>query len=289
VVTECDLLSTVREASGLREIISSWRAASYKIGLVPTMGALHEGHISLIRRSLSETDRTCVTLFVNPRQFGPSEDFSLYPRDELSDMKALTDVGVHLLFAPEQTEIYPSDFSTNVTVSGLGDRLEGEFRPSFLPGVATIVAKLLVQTMPDIAYFGEKDYQQFLVIRKMVEDLGIPVTIQEMPTVREADGLALSSRNSYLTPERRELAPLLYRTLCKMVEGAVAGKHIRSLEQYAEKELLEAGFNRIDYITIRDARSLKPICNLNQPSRALVAAWLGETRLIDNISISDSV
>tara|TARA_B100001123_G_scaffold449859_1_gene617169 strand:- start:1759 stop:2628 length:870 start_codon:yes stop_codon:yes gene_type:complete len=289
VVAKCGPLSTVREASGLRETISSWRSANYKIGLVPTMGALHEGHISLIRRSLSETDRTCVTLFVNPRQFGPSEDFSLYPRDELSDVKVLTDVGAHLLFAPEQAEMYPSDFATNVTISGLGDRLEGEFRPGFLAGVATVVAKLLIQAMPDVAYFGEKDYQQLLVIRQMVADLGIPVAIRAMPTVREADGLALSSRNSYLTPERRELAPILYRTLCKMVEGVVAGKQVKSLEQCAENELLEAGFDRIDYITIRDSQSLEQLNKVEKPSRALAAVWLGKTRLIDNISISDSV
>ena len=278
-------LATVREVAALREAIAGWRRAGRPIGLVPTMGALHEGHLSLVRHSLAHTERTCVTLFVNPRQFGPREDFAVYPRDEAADRRALERLGVHLLFAPGGAEMYPQGHATSVTVAGLGDRLEGERRPGFFAGVATVVAKLLLQALPDVAFFGEKDYQQFLVIERMVRDLDIPVAVVALPTVREANGLALSSRNAYLTPEQRAAAPALFRTLEDLAARAAAGAEIAALERRARRALRRIGFDRVDYITVRDAETLEAMARVDRPARALAAAWLGETRLIDNLPV----
>ena len=203
-------LDTVRTIADLRARVQGWRGAGQRIGLVPTMGALHAGHVSLVKNSVARCDRTVVTLFVNPTQFGPKEDFSVYPRDEARDAALVAAEGADLLFAPGVDEVYPGGHSTKVHVGGLGDVLEGEYRPGFFTGVATVVTKLLLQALPDEAFFGEKDYQQLQVIKKLIRDLDVPVTATGVATVRESDGLALSSRNAYLTPAERATAPVLH-------------------------------------------------------------------------------
>jgi len=278
-------IAVVRTIADLRASIRDWRACRERVGLVPTMGALHEGHLTLVRRSLEVTSRTCVTLFVNPTQFGPNEDLAVYPRTEESDAALLAAEGAHLLFAPTVDEMYPADSVTRVTVPGIGDLLEGEFRPGFFTGVATIVAKLLIQALPDVALFGEKDYQQLQVIKRMARDLDIPVEIEGVPTVREADGLALSSRNAYLTPDERKAAPLLYKSITTVAGAAAASADTEPAETLATEALLEAGFSKVDYLTVRDAETLGPWTDGARPGRVLAAAKLGKARLIDNVAV----
>lgn len=280
-----DKLETVRTVADLRARLAVWRANGETVGLVPTMGALHEGHFSLIRRSVETKDRTVVTLFVNPRQFGPNEDFARYPRDEARDAAALARQGAHLLFAPDLIEMYPPGSVTTVSVPGLGDMLEGEFRPGFFDGVATIVTKLLIQSLPDAAFFGEKDYQQLLLVKRLVADLDIPVEIVGCPTVRESDGLALSSRNSYLLPAERARASGLYKVLSDVARLIEAGADPRATEEDAKKALERAGFHKIDYVAVRDADTLEPLERGAARGRVLGAAWLGMARLIDNVPI----
>ncbi len=281
-------LDTIRRVRDLRARVASWRGQGLRVGLVPTMGALHEGHFSLVRRSVASLDRTVVTLFVNPRQFGPTEDFGRYPRDEAGDTAALARQGAQVLFAPSVEEMYPEGAVTTVAVPGIGDLLEGEFRPGFFTGVATVVAKLLIQAAPDVAFFGDKDFQQLCVIKRMAADLDLPVAIEGCPIVREADGLALSSRNAYLSAEERKRAPALYRALqtvaARVRENGVGAA--KTAEAEASRALLAAGFDKVDYVTVRDAASLMPIASLNAPARILAAAWLGRTRLIDNIPLA---
>ena len=283
-------LDTIRRVRDLRACVASWRGTGLKVGLVPTMGALHEGHFSLVRRSVASLDRTVVTLFVNPRQFGPNEDFARYPRDEAGDAAALARQGAQVLFAPSLEEMYPEGAVTTVAVPGIGDLLEGEFRPGFFTGVATVVAKLLIQAAPDVAYFGEKDFQQLCVIKRMTADLDLPVTIEGCPILREDDGLALSSRNAYLSAEERKRAPALHRILQSVVarirEGGVGS--VAAAEAQAARELLAAGFEKVDYVAVRDASSLAPMASVAAPARVLAAAWLGRTRLIDNLPLSGS-
>jgi pantoate--beta-alanine ligase len=278
-------LPIVRTAADLRTAVAAWRADDLTVALVPTMGALHEGHLALVRRGLALADRVCVTLFVNPTQFAPHEDFDRYPRDEAGDAAKLADAGAHLLFAPERTEMYPAGEVTRVTVPGLGDVLEGQFRPQFFTGVATVVTKLLLQALPDVAIFGEKDYQQLQVIRRMVTDLCLPVRIDGAPTVREADGLALSSRNAYLSEEERAIAPLLQQTLQAVAADVREGAEPSDRAARAEQALREAGFTRIDYVRVCDAATLQPWPGPPAAGRILAAAWLSRTRLIDNIPI----
>ena len=280
-------LETIRRVIDLRARVAQWRKDGLSVGLVPTMGALHEGHFSLVRRSVTHMDRTVVTLFVNPRQFGPNEDFGTYPRTEDADAAALERQGANVLFAPGVEEMYPAGAVTTVSVPGIGDILEGSFRPGFFTGVATVVTKLLIQSAPDVAFFGEKDYQQLRVIARMAADLDLPVKIEGCPIVREPDGLALSSRNVYLTPEERRVAPALNRALNDVAaevraNGAAA---IAAAEDRAKESVLAAGFRQVDYITVRDAGSLAPVSDASKPSRVLAAAWLGRTRLIDNITL----
>jgi pantoate--beta-alanine ligase len=282
-------LEIIRYVTDLRARIAGWRKSGLSVGLVPTMGALHDGHFSLVRRSVTSVDRTIVTLFVNPRQFGPNEDYGTYPRTEAADAAALARHGAHVLFAPNVQEMYPQGAVTSVSVPGIGDLLEGSFRPGFFTGVATVVTKLLVQSLPDIAFFGEKDYQQLCVITRMAADLDIPVQIQGCPIVRETDGLALSSRNVYLSAEERKIAPALNRALHD-VAAEVRAKGTASIvavEERAKQAVLAAGFRQVDYVTVRDAKSLEPIKDLTAPARVLAAAWLGRTRLIDNIALHD--
>lgn len=274
----------VRTADDLGDVLRGWRRVGLSVSLVPTMGALHAGHLDLVRRAMQLADRTCVTLFVNPTQFGPNEDFSVYPRDEHADATKLSDLGAHILYAPPTEEMYPTHSVTRVSVPQLGDLLEGEFRPGFFTGVATVVTKLLLQSLPDVAVFGEKDYQQLQVIRRMVADLFIPVRIESALTVRETDGLALSSRNAYLTAAERQVAPRLNAALRQVAAAGDAAEAERIAAQMCV-ELRAAGFARIDYLTVRDAETLQPWAGPSRPGRVLVAAWLGRTRLIDNVAM----
>jgi pantoate--beta-alanine ligase len=278
-------IEIVRTVADLRARVRGWRAAGHAVGLVPTMGALHEGHLALTRRSLKETARTCATLFVNPKQFGPNEDFARYPRTEACDADLLTAAGAHLLFAPGAEAMYPPGHSTKVDVGPLGAMLEGEFRPGFFVGVATVVTKLLLQALPDKAYFGEKDYQQLLVIKRLTRDLDIPVEVVGCPTVRESDGLALSSRNAYLAPHERAIAPVLHGTLGQVAENVARGAKPAEQAAWGVAQLIRAGFANVDYLTVRDAETLEPVETLKRPARALAAAWLGKTRLIDNVPV----
>ncbi|UTW52017.1 pantoate--beta-alanine ligase [bacterium SCSIO 12827] len=278
-------LDTVRTISSLRARVQDWRGAGQRIGLVPTMGALHAGHVSLVKNSVARCDKTVVTLFVNPTQFGPKEDFSVYPRDEARDAALVAAEGADLLFAPGVDEVYPGGHSTKVHVGGLGDVLEGEHRPGFFTGVATVVTKLLLQALPDEAFFGEKDYQQLQVIKKLIRDLDIPVTATGVQTVREADGLALSSRNAYLTPTERAIAPVLHGTLAQVAEQVGRGENPRAQEEWARGQLERAGFWQVDYVTVRDAVTLDEVPDASRPARVLAAAWLGKARLIDNVAV----
>jgi pantoate--beta-alanine ligase len=278
-------IETVRTVSDLRRRIHDFRAAGYRIGLVPTMGGLHDGHLSLVRRSKELSNRTIVTLFVNPAQFGKGEDLKAYPRDEARDARMLAQEGAHLLFAPDAAEVYPDGYSTSVKVSGIGEILEEEYRPGFFEGVASVVTKLLLQALPDVAIFGEKDYQQLQIIKCLTRDLDIPVKIEGAATIRESDGLALSSRNAYLNNAEKIAAPALYRTISAVAEKVGRGENIRETESWAVEMLSNSSFGKIDYITVRDAQTFLAPTDLKRPMRVLAAAWLGRARLIDNIAI----
>ena len=277
----------VRTVAALRAQVRAWRAAGERVGFAPTMGALHEGHLSLVRLAREHADRVVVSLFVNPTQFGPNEDFDAYPRSETRDAELLGGVGCDLLFAPGVAEMYPPGFSTTVTVSGVSEPLDGAARPGHFEGVATVVSKLLNQCGPDVAVFGEKDYQQLQVIRRLVRDLDLPVEIVGAPTARADDGLALSSRNAYLTPAEREVAPVLARALQAARERLRAGAPVAEAEAEAVAALAAAGFGPIDYVEVRAAEDLARLGPgpITAPARILAAARLGKTRLIDNIAV----
>ena len=277
-------IKTVRAVAELRAVVSAWRRAGDTVGLVPTMGALHRGHISLVAAARAACTRSIATIFVNPKQFGPREDFSRYPRQEERDRALLEAAGCDLLFAPPVGEMYPAGFSTTVSLAGVTDRWEGEARPGHFAGVATVVAKLLLQAMADKAFFGEKDYQQLRSVTRMARDLDIPVEIVGCPTVREADGLALSSRNVYLTAEERKIAPALHRAIAALAAAAREGKDIGAAVAAGSQSLLEAGFASIDYLALVDAETLEPLAKLDRPGRVLAAAKLGAVRLIDNVA-----
>lgn len=279
------MLGIVRDVAGLRARVRDWRQDGAAVGLVPTMGALHEGHLALMRRSLATTERTCVTLFVNPKQFGPHEDFARYPRDEARDLAMIEKAGAHLVFAPDVAEMYPESHQTQVSVGRIGEILEGKFRPGFFVGVATVVTKLLLQAQPDLAFFGEKDYQQLLVIRRLSRDLDIPVEIAGVPTVREKDGLALSSRNAYLSDSERNVAPALHRVIVEAAKNIAAGKEAKTEEASTAHALKAAGFAQVDYVAVRDAETLEETRDSLGARRVLAAAWLGQTRLIDNVAV----
>jgi len=269
----------------IRRRVGGWRQAGERIALVPTMGALHNGHLALIRAAKAEADRTVVSIFLNPTQFSPGEDLATYPTTWEADLAALARLRVDAVFAPNVAEMYPDGFATAITVAGPGLGLETDFRPQFLTGVATVVSKLLIACVPDIAIFGEKDYQQLLVIRRMAADLGLPIAIAGHPTVREADGLALSSRNAYLSPEERKCAPALYRALSDAGAAIRAGTPLDQALGGARADLRAAGF-AVDYVELRKAETLAPVADLTSaPLRLLAAARLGKTRLIDNIAI----
>lgn len=275
-------LAVIRTVAELRRTVAGWRRGGDTVGLVPTMGALHRGHLSLVEAARAACTRCIATIFVNPKQFGPREDFARYPRQEEADRALLERSGCDALFAPGVGEIYPGGFASAVTVTGITGRWEGEARPGHFAGVATVVAKLLLQAMADKAFFGEKDYQQLLAVTRMARDLDIPVAIVGCPTVRETDGLALSSRNAYLTPDERQAAPALYRTLTAIAAEAAKGGPVAPALEAGKHSLLAAGFAAIDYLAIVDAASLEPLAQRDRPARVLAAARLGAVRLIDN-------
>ena len=280
-------MKTVTSIGALRAEIARYRRDQARVGLVPTMGALHEGHLSLVRETQKRTDRTVVSIFVNPAQFAPHEDFDRYPRELSSDNEKLAATGTDLVFAPPTTEIYPEEFAARVEVDGPSAGLETDFRPHFFTGVATVVAKLLIAALPDLATFGEKDYQQLLVVKKLVRDLGLPVEIFGAPIVRETDGLAMSSRNAYLSPPERAIAAKLNVVLNDTIARVTRDQSIASAEIYAVDTLRKVGFASVDYVAIRDAATLAPILSLTRPARILAAARVGATRLIDNMAIDE--
>ncbi len=270
--------------AAIRALVGQWRQEGQTIALVPTMGALHEGHLSLVRQAKQQAKRVVVSIFVNPTQFAPNEDFSSYPRQLQCDLDLLATVGIDAVFTPDAGVMYPAGFSTTISMVGPATvGLEDASRPVFFNGVATVVAKLLIQVAPDLAIFGEKDFQQLAVIKQLVLDLDLPVTVQGGPTMREADGLAMSSRNVYLSTAERALAPRLYRSMNGVKDGIAAGQSVPSLIRAAKTELEQVGFT-IDYLVLRDASTLAEWHGRSQ-GRLLVAAWLGKTRLIDNIGI----
>jgi pantoate--beta-alanine ligase len=279
-------MKTVQTVGALRQAVQAIRAEGRRLALVPTMGALHEGHMSLIRAARQHADTVCVTIFVNPTQFGPNEDFDAYPRQMREDSAMLERVGVELLFAPSIEEMYPKGFVTTVHVAGLTEGLCGADRPHHFDGVATVVSKLLLQALPDVAMFGEKDYQQLLVVRQLVRDLDIPTRIQGCPTWREADGLALSSRNKYLSPEQRAIAPSLRQALQDVAAHFRAGDEIAAHCARAAQMLRDKGFASVDYLEVRDAETLTLLPRIgHRPARVFGAARLGTVRLIDNIAV----
>ncbi len=276
----------VRKIKALRTAVAGWRQRGATIALVPTMGALHEGHISLVRLARRRADRVVVSIFVNPAQFAPHEDFGTYPRTWQTDIAKLKAEKVDLVFAPAVAEVYPGGFVTRIEPEGPAKAgLEDRFRPHFFGGVATVVAKLLIEAGPDLAMFGEKDYQQLQVVTRLARDLDLPVKIVGARTVREKDGLALSSRNAYLSAEERKRAPELHRALTESAKAIKAGEPVETVLARGRKRIADAGF-AIDYLEARHAETLAPIASAKEgPIRLLVAAKLGTTRLIDNVGV----
>jgi len=279
----------VRTIADVRSQVQVWRDAGLTVGLVPTMGALHHGHLSLVDTIGQKVDRVIVSIFVNPTQFGEGEDFDVYPRDEDADLAKLLGRPCHLVYAPSPSEMYPQGFVTSVRVIGISDDLEGTERPGHFNGVATVVAKLLHQTRPHKAIFGEKDYQQLVVIRQFVRDLDIPVDIMGGALIREDDGLAASSRNAYLTASGRQIASKLYKTLQAVRDDIKDGKPVRQAEAKGRTALISEGFTDVDYITLRDAATLKEVDDPagTSPMRLLAVARIKDVRLLDNIPVED--
>lgn len=277
-------METVTTVAGLRSALLPFRRAGERIGLVPTMGALHDGHLSLVKLARERADRVVATVFVNPRQFGPAEDLSRYPRDLAGDAARLAEAGADLLFAPAVEEVYPDGFSTTVHVAGVSEGMEGARRPGHFDGVATVVARLLCLVLPDVAVFGAKDGQQVAVVRRLLLDLGLPVELVVGETVREADGLALSSRNAYLTADDRRKAPALFASLRAARALFASGERDAARLLCAARSVLgaEPAF-RLDALDLVDAESMRPVERVHRPAMLAAAAYLGSTRLIDNV------
>jgi pantoate--beta-alanine ligase len=273
--------------AALRAQVRAWRAEGLKVALVPTMGALHDGHVSLMRAALERADRCVVSIFVNPRQFAPTEDLDKYPRQLALDLDRLEKAGVHLAFTPGVDEVYPQGFATSISVGGPSAGLETAFRPAFFDGVATVVGKLFIQSEPDLAVFGEKDYQQLCVVKKLCRDLDLPVEVLGSPTIRDGEGLAMSSRNAYLSAEELEIARQLNKLLRKAASQLQSGADEQATMAAARKAILDAGFDVVDYVEARESVTLAP-WQKDRNGRVLVAARLGKTRLIDNVEISAS-
>jgi pantoate--beta-alanine ligase len=275
--------ATVRTVDDLRAQVAKWRQAGETIALVPTMGALHAGHLSLIGIAKDHAKRVVASIFVNPTQFGPKEDFKRYPRDEAGDAAKLAEAGVDLVFVPSMDEMYPAGFATKVSLPSLTEDLCGAARPNHFEGVATVVTKLLLQCAPDVAVFGEKDFQQLLVIKRLVRDLNIPVEIVAAPIIREQDGLALSSRNAYLSPAERKTAAILHQVLAEAAASLANGEGCDAVASAGRFKLEGKGF-RVDYVAVRDPDTLAPLFGpIRGPARVMAAAFLGTTRLIDNV------
>ncbi len=278
-------MQIIKEMSDLDVALSQWAADGESLALVPTMGALHAGHLALIAEARGRADRVAATIFVNPLQFNDAADLKHYPRTEEADATKLEKAGCDLVWLPSPSDLYPKGFATTVSVKGISDRWEGEHRPGHFDGVATVVAKLLMATFPDVALFGEKDWQQLAVIRRMVADLGLPTEIVGVPTVREADGLALSSRNVHLSNDERTRAAALPKVLTDAAESIRAGSAIEDVLSDGQAQLAEAGFSRIDYLALVDSETLEPVERPGGEMRLLTAAVIGTTRLIDNIAV----
>lgn len=282
-------LPIVRNVRSLRATVKKWRRRGHRVALVPTMGALHEGHLSLISLARKHAKRVIVSIFVNPTQFGPNEDYEAYPRDETGDWEKIAQAKGSLIYAPGVSSIYPDDFSTRVEVIGITSGLEGASRPRHFAGVTTVVTKLFLQCLPDVAVFGEKDYQQLLTIRQLVRDLDLPIDIVGSPIVREPDGLAMSSRNAYLDEHTRALAPRFHAVLCEVAKDLSEGRPVHEVTFLGRDWLEGAGF-KVDYLEVRDAANLMPVGqHVTVPARLLGAVYLGPVRLIDNVPIGPVV
>lgn len=278
-----------RELAGLRAQTAVWRKAGETIGVVPTMGALHQGHLSLARAARAACDRVIVTIFVNPKQFNNPDDLKNYPRTEEDDARKLESTGVDLIYVPGPEQIYPDGFATNVSVSGLTDMLCGASRPGHFDGVATVVSKLFLQTSADFAFFGEKDYQQLQIVRRMAADLDLSVEVVGCPTIREEDGLAMSSRNLLLSDRSRVYAPVLAEVMDDLRAQLSDGAAMGAIEGDAKARLLAAGFNEVDYLELRDGGDLSLLDHAKPGARLFAAAWLAGVRLIDNIAVDSSL
>ncbi|MBP2299202.1 pantoate--beta-alanine ligase [Azospirillum picis] len=278
-------LPVLRSVEDIRAQVAAWRGGGLTVALVPTMGALHDGHLALVRRARMLADRVIASVFVNPAQFAPHEDFDRYPRDEAGDAAKLASAGCDALYAPTVRGMYPPGFATAISVGGPAEGLCGSFRPQMFGGVALVVTKLFLQALPDVAVFGEKDYQQLMVIRRFTRDLDIPVRVEGLPTVREEDGLAMSSRNAYLAAGERTRVPELYRSLIAAADALARGAEVDGVLTAVRGRIAEAGFGTIDYVELRDAETLEPVAAVERPARLLAAAWMGKARLIDNVPV----
>ncbi|MQQ08539.1 pantoate--beta-alanine ligase [Epibacterium sp. SM1979] len=278
----------VRALADLRAQYQTWVRAGETVGVVPTMGALHQGHLSLVQAAKAACDRVIVTIFVNPKQFNSPEDLAKYPRTEDQDAAKLAPFDVDVVFVPNADEIYPEGYATTVSVTGVSDTLEGAFRPGHFDGVATVVAKLFLMTGAHKAFFGEKDYQQLMLVRQMARDLNIPIEVVGCPTVREASGLAMSSRNLRLGDAAKAKACVLYQLMTAATAQLAEGMNWEEVQKSALTELAQAGFGEVEYFELRCADTLQPVSDLTKPARLLAAAWLDGVRLIDNIAVASA-
>ncbi len=276
----------LRQLADLRALTREWHQKGEVIGVVPTMGALHQGHLSLAESAKADCDRVIVTIFVNPKQFNNADDLAKYPRTEVEDAAKLAPYDVDAIYVPDPDQIYPAGFATTVSVSGLTDVMEGEFRPGHFDGVATVVAKLFLQTQADRAYFGEKDYQQLMIVGRMAKDLDIPVEVIGCPTIREPSGLAMSSRNQLLSEGGLMIASEKHRIMRGLVQAMEHGDAFEALAQQAQADLLAAGFTNVEYLELRCAETLEPLTHATRPARLFAAAWADSVRLIDNLPVS---
>ena len=278
-------MKIIRSKDDLRTLRRSWIFKGERVAVVPTMGALHAGHLSLVDEAKKHADRVIVTIFVNPKQFNNPEDLDKYPRTEEDDAEKLAPYGIDAIYVPTPDQIYPDGFATNVRVTGLTEDLEGAHRPGHFDGVATVVSKLFLQSRADVACFGQKDYQQMLLVRRLSEDLDIETEVIGCPTVREDDGLAMSSRNVRLTKEERAIAPALKAEMDRAADAIRRGAEPRVVLDSAKAQIERAGYNTVEYLELRDAETLQPVKDLSRPTRLLAAAMLGDVRLIDNIEV----
>jgi pantoate--beta-alanine ligase len=278
-------LQIIKSSEEIRGIVKDCRMQGKTVGFVPTMGALHSGHLKLLEDARKQCDFIISSIFVNPKQFAPHEDLDKYPRQHSQDIALMQHAGVDIAFMPDVDEIYPTGFDTTIITGGATLGLESTFRPHFFHGVCTVLTKLFIIVMPDKAFFGEKDFQQYCVVKKLVTDLNLPIEIIPVVTVREQDGLALSSRNVYLNETERNIAPKLYQTLCRIGQDIHSGRNVKECLDEGKYELLQHGFTKVDYLSLYHVDGWIELKQLVKPTRLLAAVWLGNTRLIDNIGI----